>query len=384
MRISNITTWLVSPTGVYLRIDTDEGICGYGEATIPYFPQSAHGMLKDIKAYLLGEDPFRIEYLWQSLFRDMFMRGGPSHMAAISAVDMALYDIKGKALGVPVYELLGGLARDKVRLYGHVAAKSAGEIAAKAKKLADTGVTMIRFRAFHGSDAQREFDYATGVAEQLDYLDAIQATVGSAADIIVECHGRYDLPWAVKLAKQLEKREHIFFMEDPLRQENPAMMEALRRQTSVPLATGERCHSRWDFRELFTANSIDYARPDVCHCGGISEMMKIASFAQTYGVSVVPHNTQGPLGMAACLHAAFAIDNISVVEAAYANPDNVDRKAEAFAQSWPACAGGYSLPPKGPGLGVTVDEAALDEAQANFRPPVQPRLRAYDGSVRDW
>jgi galactonate dehydratase len=173
-------------------------------------------------------------------------------------------------------------------------------------------------------------------------------------------------------------------MEDPLRQENPAMMAALRSQVSIPLATGERCHSRWDFRELFEHNSIDYARPDVCHCGGITEIVKIASYAQTYGISVVPHNTQGPLAMAAIMHASFAIDNIAVVEAAYCNPENFDARKEKLANGWPKYESGYSLPPKGPGLGVVMDDAALDAAQADFTPPKQPRLRAYDGSVRDW
>ena len=383
IKITSIKTWLVSPTGVYLKIMTDEGISGYGEATIPYFPQSALGMLRDLEVYLIGENPMRIEYLWQSMFRDLFMRAGPAHMAAISCVDMALYDIKGKVLGVPVYELLGGKVRDRVRLYGHVADKSAPGIAQKAKKLADSGVNMIRFRAFHDSDDRREFDYATGVNQQLEYLDAIRKAVGDEVDLIVECHGRYDLPWAVKLGRAMEPY-NVFFMEDPLRQENPAMMKALREQVNVPIATGERCHSRWDFRELFESYAINYARPDVCHCGGITEMMKIASYAQTYGVSVVPHNTQGPLAMAAIMHASFAIDNIAVVEAVYCNPDNFCEKRNRIAQSWPVYENGYSPPPKGPGLGIIIDEELLDASEADFKPPIQPRLRAFDGSVRDW
>lgn len=383
MRITDVKTWLVAPTGVYLKIMTDEGVCGYGEATVLYFPQSVWGMLQDLTPYLIGQDPMRIEYLWQSLFRDMFMRGGPAHMAAISGIDMALYDLKGKALNVPVYELLGGKARDRVRVYGHVAGKTPEEMAKRAKKLADTGCNMIRFRAFHDTDERREFDYAKGVSDQLAYLEAVRAAVGESVDLVVECHGRYDLPWAVKLAKGLE-RYNVFFMEDPLRQENPALMRELRSQTSVPLATGERCHSRWDFRELFESYAISYARPDVCHCGGITEMMKIASYAQTYGVSLVPHNTQGPIAMAACLHASFAIDNIAVVEAAFSNPENRDVARERLAKSWPRFENSYAFAPDGPGLGVTVDEQALDAAQAGFSPPVQPRLRALDGSVRDW
>ena len=382
MKITKIKTWLVTG-GVYLKIETDEGVSGYGEGSISFMPQTVYGMLGDMEKYLIGENPLRIEYIWQSLFRDLFMRGGPGHMAAIAAVDMALYDLKGKYYNVPAYELLGGLVRDKVRLYSHVTGKTADELSDNAKELADSGCTMIRFRSFHDSDDRREFDFATGVDQQVEYLQAIRDKVGYKTDIIVECHGRYDLPWAVKLAKELESFS-IFFMEDPLRQENPALMSALRQQTCVPIATGERCHSVWDFRELFTSNAIDYARPDVCHSGGMSEMKKIAAFAEVHGVALVPHNTQGPLGMAACMHAAFTIDNVAVVEAGYGNPKSRGPRGLRFARPWPDCADGYSPPPKGPGLGVEVDEEALDGAAASFTALTQPRLRALDGSVRDW
>jgi galactonate dehydratase len=383
MRIKTVQCWLTGPTGVYIKITSDEGVSGYGEATVPYMPQATAAMIADLRGYLVGEDPFRIEYLWQSLFRDLFMRGGPVHMAAISGIDMALYDLKGKALGVPVYELLGGLVRDKVRLYGHVAAKTQDEIVEKAKRLAAAGVTMIRFRAFHDSDARREFDFAAGVAQQSAYLEALRNALGDKVDLILECHGRYDLPWAVKIAA-VAQRYNVFFLEDPLRQENPALMAALRSQTTVPIATGERAHNRWDFRELFESHSIDYARPDVCHCGGITEMKKIAAYAEVHGISLVPHNTQGPLAYAACLHTAFSIDNLAVVEAAYANPENRSPEGERLVKPWPDCVDGYSSPPKGPGLGVQVDEAMLDEAALKFRAACQPRLRAFDGSVRDW
>ena len=383
MKISKIRIWLTSPTGVYIKIETDEGISGYGESTVLYFPQSVAGMLRDLEGYLIGQDPFRIEYLWQSLFRDLFMRGGPTHQAAISGIDMALYDLKGKALGVPVYELLGGRVRDRVRLYGHVAADTPQEMAAKAKKLADSGCTMIRFRGWHVTDKRREFDFDAGVNEQIEHLAAVREAVGEKVDLILECHGRYDLPWAVKAARAAEPY-HPYFMEDPLRQENPANMALLRAQTCLPLATGERSHSRWDFREMFVAHTIDYARPDICHCGGITEMMKIAAFAEVFGIAIVPHNTQGPLAMAACLHTAFAMDNVAVVEAAYCNPDNRDTRREKAAKSWPTAVDGYSPPPVGAGLGIEVDEDVLDKGQEAFKSPMQPRLRAYDGSVRDW
>jgi galactonate dehydratase len=381
MKIVDVKSYLISPTGVFVKIETDEGITGYGEATILYFPQSVAAMIQDMKGYLIGEDPQRIEYIWQSLFRDMFMRGGPVHSAAMSGIDMALWDIKGKYLNVPVYQLLGGLVRDRVRLYGHVAGRSAEEIAKKAKKLADTGVNMIRFRGFHDYDAQSLHDHALGVKQQLEYLEAIRAAVGDEVDIIVECHGRYDPEWAIKLAKGAEKF-NPFFIEDPIRHENPQAMALVRSHTTLPLAIGERAHNKWDFRELIVNNYVDYIRPDICHCGGITEMKKIAALAETFYINLVPHNTQGPLAYAATMHAAFAISNVAVVEAAFVNPEN--RMTDRFVKSFPEFENGYALPPKGPGLGIEVNEEEIIAATENFKPPINMRLRGLDGSVMDW
>ena len=384
MKITDIKTYLVSPTGVFVKVETDEGISGFGEATINFHPQSVVGMIQDLKGYLIGEDPQRIEYLWQSMFRDLFMRGGPTHCAAISGIDMALWDIKGKYYNAPVYQLLGGLARDRVRLYGHIQYKSDEDVVRNVLALKEDGCTMIRFRGFHNMDVVRQFDYAKGVEEHIHVLALMRKTLGDDVDIIVECHGRYDLEWAIKMCK-LAEPYRPFFIEDPIRQENLSLMAAIRQQTPLPLATGERSHNKWDFRELIANRLIDYARPDVCHCGGISEMKKIAAFAEVYGVQLVPHNTQGPLAYAACMHAAFSIDNVSVVEASFANPFvRINPKGTMFAKPWPTVENGYALPPKGPGLGVEVNEEALEEATANFVAPMQPRLRALDGSVRDW
>ncbi|GHU72765.1 galactonate dehydratase [Clostridia bacterium] len=383
MKITDVKVYLTPSTDVYVKIETDEGLYGWGESTVIYSPQSVAGMLKDMRLYLIGQDPERIELIWQSLFRDMFMRGGPSHMAAISGIDMALWDIKGKACGKPVYQLLGGLAHDKLRVYGHVTGKSAREIAANAKELADHGVTMIRYRGFHNWDPVRAFDMDTGVNEQVEYLAAMRESIGPDVDIIVECHRRYDPVWAFKLAQRCEPYQP-FFIEDPIRQENTEALRNLRSQSKLPLAAGERYHSRFDFRDVIVNQYLDYVRPDICHCGGISEMKKIAALAETYYIGVVPHNTQGPLAMMACLHAAFTIDNVPVVEAVYANPKNIHPNQYRYCSPWPAVENGYISPPAGPGLGMEVDEEALIRAEADFTPRTQPMLRSRDGSVKDW
>jgi galactonate dehydratase len=384
MRISDVKVYLVPSTDVYVKIETDEGLYGWGEATIHYTPQSAAGMVKDLRPYLIGQDPFRIEYIWQSLFRDLFMRGGPSHMAAISGIDMALWDIKGKAAGLPVYQLLGGKVRERQRLYSHIAGLSRDEMVQKAKKLADSGCTMIRFRGFHDTDREGIHDHAKGVRQQTEYLAAMREACGESVDFIVECHGRYDPVWAIRLAAEVEQY-HPFFIEDPIRQENPEALKLLRQASRVPFAAGERYHSRWDFREVIVHQYLDYIRPDICHCGGITEMKKIAALAETYYIGVVPHNTQGPLAMAATMHVAFSTDNVPVVEAIFANPDNVDEKKQyRFCKPWPKVENGYAFPPEGVGLGLEVDEKALQNAEKEFFPKRQPMLRGYDGSVRDW
>ncbi|MDR0396511.1 MAG: galactonate dehydratase [Oscillospiraceae bacterium] len=383
MKITDVKVYLAPSTDVYVKIETDEGLFGWGEPSVIYMPQSVAGMLRDMRLYLIGQDPERIELIWQSLFRDMFMRGGPSHMAAISGVDMALWDIKAKACGKPLYQLLGGLAHDKLRVYGHVSGKSAREIAANAKELAGTGVTMIRYRGFHNWDPVRAFDMDRGVNEQVEYLAAIREAVGSGVDIIVECHGRYDPVWAIKLAQRCEPY-HPFFIEDPIRQENTEALRNLRAQSRLPLAAGERYHNRFDFRDVIVNQYLDYVRPDICHCGGVSEMKKIAALAETYYIGVVPHNTQGPLAMTACLHTAFTIDNVPVVEAVYANPKNIHPGQYRYCSPWPSVKDGYVLPPQGPGLGMDVDEEALISACGDFKPRTQPMLRGRDGSVKDW
>jgi len=363
---------------VFVRIETDAGIVGYGDATNSFLPYSVEGMLKDVIPYLIGEDPERIEYLWQSCFRRRFYRGGPSTGAALAGIDQALWDIKGKAYGVPVYQLLGGLARTRVRVYGHVTGNTAAEAARQAKQRAAKGITAIRFRAFHSYDAENLHDHALAVRQQIEYLAAIREAVGDDVDLILECHGRYDPPWAIKLA-ELAKPYRPFLIEDPLRAENPEALAQVRAHTDLPLATGERYHNKWDFREIIVHQYVNYVRPDVSHCGGISEMKKIAALAEIYYIDLIPHNNAGPLGSAATLHAALAIPNVTMIEAPWVNGDSQGDVVKPY----PTVEKGYALPLEGPGLGVTFDEK-LAKSKPFRKPGLQPRLNGLDGSVRDF
>ena len=378
MKITKVDT-ILTGRDVYVKIATDAGIVGYGDATNHFLPQSVIGMLKDISPYLIGEDPQRIEYLWQVCYRRRFMRGGPATGSALAGIDQALWDIKGKACGLPVYQLLGGLARTKVRVYGHVSGNTAEQAARAAKERVDRGITAIRFRAFHSYDKVDLHNHKLAVHQQIEYLAAIREAVGNDVDLILECHGRYDPEWAIKLA-DLAKPYNPFFIEDPIRHENPEALKWLRQHTDIPLAIGERYHDKWDCRETITNQYVDYLRPDVCHCGGISEMKKIAAMAEVYYINLVPHNNAGPLGSAATLHAALAIPNITLIEAPWVN---TEKNNPVVVKPYPTVEAGFALPLEGPGLGVTIDEAAAAQRPFNAG-GLQPRLNAEDGSVRDF
>jgi galactonate dehydratase len=378
IRITKLDT-IMTGRDVFVHIETDAGIVGYGDATNHFLPFSVEGMLKDLAPYVIGEDPQRIEYLWQSCFRRRFQRGGPSTGSAIAGIDQALWDIKGKLAGMPVYQLLGGLARTSVRVYGHVSGMTAEEAANNAKERASRGITAIRFRAFHSHDANDFHDHKTAVYQQIEYLEAIREAVGEDVDLILEIHGRYDPEWAIKLF-ELAKPFRPFFIEDPIRHENPEALKWLREHTDQPLAIGERYHDKWDCRETIENQYVNYLRPDVNHCGGISEMKKIAAMAEVYYINLIPHNNAGPLGSAATLHAALAIPNVTMMEGGWVNRAQQDPKV---VRPFPTVVNGYALPLEGNGLGVSFDEA--EAASIPFaKVPMQPHLNAIDGSVRDF
>lgn len=377
MKITKVEP-IMTGSDIYVKIETNAGITGYGDATNHFLPYSVEGMLRDLLPYLIGEDPERIEYLWQVCWRRRFQRGGPSSGSAIAGIDMALWDIKGKAYGVPVYQLLGGLARTRVRVYGHVNGKTPQEDAQLSRERVSRGISAVRFRAFHLSDAKDLHDHKAAVEEQIEHLAAIREAVGKDTDILLECHGRYDPEWAIKLA-QLAEPYKPFFIEDPIRHENPQALAQVRASTRIPLAIGERYHSKWDCRETIANSYVTYLRPDVCHCGGISEMKKIAGFAEVYYQSLVPHNNAGALGTAATLHAALAIPNLELMEAPFVNAE----QKQGVVWPYPKMEGAFALPLEGPGLGVTFDEK-LARSIPFRKPPLQPRLNAPDGSVRDF
>ena len=380
MKITDVKIFATDDTGpsVFVKIETDSGISGFGESTNHFLPNTAAGALADLAPMLIDTDPSRIEDAWQMCYRSRFYRGGPATGSAVSGIDMALWDIKGKVLGVPVYQLLGGKAREKVRVYGHVGGNTPEEAAEQARERVSRGITALRYRAFHRFDSDGRHDHRAGVEDQVAYTAAIREAVGGSVDLILECHGRYDPVWVTRLAEAVAPYRP-FYIEDPIRHENPEVWRELRRRIGLPIATGERGHDKWDLKDLIVTNSIDYVRPDICHCGGITEMRKIAALAETYFIDLIPHNNAGPLGSSASVHACIAMPNVELLEAPWVNRAVPETK---IVRPYPRVEDGYAFPSEEPGLGIEFDEKkAAEIPMGRSRVPV---LRAADGSIRDF
>ena len=380
MKITAVNLFLTDDNrpSVYVEIETDDGIRGYGESSIGFAPQGPYGQLLDLKPYLIGEDPERIEYLWQMAHRVLFYRGGPDTGAALAGIDMALWDIKGKKYGVPVYQLLGGRARDRVLVYGHVGGMNAKELVEHAKERVGRGVRFLRFRGFHDHDANAFHDHQTAVEQSTEYMAALREALGDATEIILECHGRFDPRWAIELAHRVRKYRP-FLLEDPIRHENPSVLAEIRAKTDIPIATGERYHDKWAFTEIINDRHVDYVRPDIAHCGGITEMRKIAAMAEVQYIKVIPHNNSGPLGTAATLHAALAIPNIELVEAPFVNAATHRYQVTS---PYPHFEDGFADVPDRPGLGVDFDVEAAMTRKPSFIE--LPKLKGVDGSAQDF
>jgi galactonate dehydratase len=400
MRISDVKTFAVNDRQrphrnyCFVKIETDEGLSGLGEAGITGRELAIAGLVETWKPVLVGMDPTRIEHIWQTLWRGQFFRGGHLHGAAVAAIDLALWDLRGKSLGVPVYELLGGRTRDHVRCYCHVqrpgrlgTAPGAGAgdgddgidaMVAYAREQVAGGWRFVRFGAGEGSPAVE-----SGIYEQQAALDwtvaafsALRQALGNEVEICVDFHQRTTPIYAVQLARELAPMRP-FFIEDPLRAENAGEFAMLRQQISVPIATGEQLPSKWDWRELIERDLIDYCRVDLCICGGITESRKVAGWCETHYIELVPHNPLGPVSTAACLHFDLASPLFAVQELTW-RPGVLDDVITTDMR----LEGGNLHSGGAPGLGVEIDEEA---ARAEpFRYPGLYILHRDDGSVTDW
>jgi galactonate dehydratase len=387
MRITAVKTILADGGHrilVFVKIETDQpGLVGWGEATLEGKPRAVAGCIADMEPMILGEDPRRVEHCWQILYRSGFWRMGVIGLSAISGIDQALWDIKGKDLGKPVYELLGGRVRDKVRVYTHYFGSTPAELAEEALQKVERGWTALKTVA---APITQIIDGLAGIKKAEAELRAVREAVGDHVDILLDLHGRLSPQMAVQYGKAFEPYTPLF-IEEPCQAENPAAMATVARAISIPVATGERLFTRWGFREVLQLGAASLLQPDTCHAGGISEVRKIASMAEVYYAGIAPHNPYGPVATAACIQVDLVCPNFIIQEVF----DPVCApQAMSFVKEALNIIDGHIFPTDAPGIGVEVDEAACAKYPPDFsvdqvRRSVLGTYGAFhsDGSVAD-
>ncbi|MFQ5732276.1 MAG: mandelate racemase/muconate lactonizing enzyme family protein [Planctomycetaceae bacterium] len=379
MQITAVTPIIVGHERnfLFVKVATDEGITGIGEAGITWLEEGVGGVVRTLTPLLVGEDPFRTEHLWQLMFRGGFFPLGRIGCAALSAIDIALWDVKAKAFGVPLYRLLGGPTREKVVCYPHVRGGSTAELVAAAKETVDAGWRFVRFDPRPEPDG-RTFEPSVALRRCVDDVAALREALGEDVEICVDVHTRLDPAEALTFCRLVEPFRP-FFIEDPLRCENTESYRKLAGHTNVPIAAGEQFATKWEHCGLIEEDLIDFARTDVCIAGGITETLKIVGMCETHGINMAFHNPLGPVATAASLHLDLAISNFGVQELARP-PGSV--LPELFPMQVPF-EGGYLLPPSGPGLGIEFEESAI-----GAYPPITggrtPQFRRADGAFTNW
>jgi galactonate dehydratase len=362
IKVTKIETFVLKNSWVFVKISTDAGITGWGEMLKDDAMACAAGAL-EVGNYLVGQDPLRVTHHWQAIHRGSFYRGGPIKTAILSGIDQALWDITGKAYGVPVYRLFGGPTRDRIRVYGTLDPK--------------TGVNAIKVGPEGGQ--RQAIKYIEGqkfVDEVAERFKALRDKVGSGVDIAVDFHGAVQPPTAMLLIKALEPYNPWFY-EEVVQPLNIDIMAELARKTHIPLATGERIFTKWGFREILEKRAATIIQPDVCYAGGITELRLIAGMAEAYYTPLAPHNPQGPCSLAASYQVAASIPNFLIQE----RGDN--EYADLLAKPLPPVKDGHRPLLTDPGLGITIDEEKL-KAQVGEPRPYKVSYDPDDGSVVDW
>ncbi|PSQ07176.1 galactonate dehydratase [Halobacteriales archaeon QS_6_71_20] len=382
-RIVDYELFEVPPRWLFLRIETADGTVGWGEPVVEGRARTVRTAVEELlDSYLLGADPSRIEDHWQTMYRGGFYRGGPVLMSAISGVDQALWDLKGKRLGAPVYELLGGAARDRVRVYQWIGGDRPTEVAREAERKVEAGFTALKMNA---TEELARVDSPAAVEAAVTRLREVREAVGDEVDVGVDFHGRVSKPMAKRLAAALEPHEPMFIEEPVLPEHNDALPE-IAAQTSTPIATGERMYSRWDYRTLFETGGVDVVQPDLSHAGGITEVRKIASMAEAHDVALAPHCPLGPIALASCVQVDACTPNALVQEQSLdihynETSDVLDYLADPSVFDYED---GYVGIPDDPGLGIDVDESHVREQSELDVDWHNPVWRHDDGSVAEW
>lgn len=382
MRITKFTLYKVQPRWLFLKIDTDQGLSGWGEPIVEGRADAVRAAVEEFEKYLIGKDPMRIEDHWQVMYRSGFYRGGPETMSAISGIDQALWDIKGKAYNAPVYELLGGACRDKLRVYRWIGGDRPSDIQAAALEARSQGYSAVKMNATEELHYIDSFKKVEAVCQR---VAAIRDALGYDLDVAVDFHGRVHKSMAKVLAKELDSF-HLMFIEEPVLPQNNEALREIARYTSTPISTGERMFSRWDFKNLLQDGYVDIIQPDLSHAGGISECKKIAAMAEAYDVAVAPHCPLGPVALSACVQLDICTPNVFIQEQSLGihynkGGDLLDYIKDPSIFQYKD---GYIELLQGPGLGVEVNEEALIEASKVEHDWKNPVWRNEDGTVAEW
>jgi galactonate dehydratase len=382
MKITKLTTYIVPPRWCFLKVETDEGIVGWGEPVVEGRAHTVAAAVAELADYVVGKDPRQVEDHWTVLYRGGFYRGGSVHMSALAGIDQALWDIKGKALGVPVYELLGGKVRDRIRVYSWIGGDRPGETAAQARERAARGFTAIKMNA---SEELQYVDTFDKVDRVLGNVAAVREAVGPHFGIGVDFHGRVHKPMAKVLFKELEPYR-LMFIEEPVLSEHAECLREFATLANIPIALGERLFSRWDFKKILEGGYVDIIQPDPSHAGGITETRKIAHMAEAYDVALALHCPLGPIALAVNLQLDAGCYNAFIQEQSLGihynqGNDLLDyiKNPEVFDY-----ADGYVKIPDGPGLGIEVNEDYVIEQAAVGHRWRNPVWRHADGSFAEW
>ncbi len=388
MKITGIKNYSVADSDgrsyFIVKVETDEGIYGLGEVGIRWWGAAIEKAIEHLSEIVIGQDPFSTERLWQHMFRGSFFPADKVYTCAISAIDIALWDIKGKALGLPVYKLLGGPVRDKVICYPHTQGRTNEELVENCVRAVKEGWKFVRWgqpitsENLGNKSTNRQLEPVKSIRMAEKQMALVRDAVGPDIEICFDVHTRLDTAHAIALCKTLEPYRP-FFIEDPLRSENPSSYRTLARHVSLPIAAGEQWASKWDFREVIEEELINYARIDLCIGGGLTEALKITHWCETHYIDIAPHNPLGPVAAAACVALCMASTNVGVQE--------MPRRPGSFAKDlfpkqikWEE---GFAYAPNIPGLGVDFDEELAEKRRVTPTgwPPI---LQREDGAFTNW
>ncbi len=382
MKITKLELFKVPPRWLFLKIETDEGISGWGEPIVEGKAETVRAAVMEMSEYLIGQDPMRIEDLFQVLYRAGFYRGGPILSSAISGIEQALWDIKGKFYNAPIYDLLGGACRDRTRVYCWIGGDRPSDVGEAARQQVAAGFTAVKMNA---TEEMHYIDSLSKVDEAIARIAAVREAVGKDVGIGIDFHGRVHKSMAKIIVKELETYRPMF-IEEPVLPENNEALREIARYTSCPIATGERMYTRWGFKEVLAQGYVDIIQPDVSHAGGIMETRKIAAMAEAYDVALAPHCPLGPIALAACLQVDTCSPNAFIQEQSLGihynqGSDLLDYLVDPSVFNYKD---GFVTNLTGAGLGIEVNEEKVREMARighNWKNPV---WRQEDGTVAEW